>query len=172
MGNDHGDLAGDASQEHICFCSDMVAGLPASGTHAVLEMVDGALYDRPYLIEGVPFSRATLDTREPAEVHVIISIGGASSLGCATGILAVTYPSTSDHVDFGAYPFITVGTSFFVTVPGISHVQATVPRTYRIPIGIVPDLFESALIPRVIRDQSLSKMESVSEGAVDPDRIK
>ena len=172
VGNDYSDLAGDASQEYIRFCGNVVAGFPSSSTHAVFEMVDGTLYDRPYLIEGVPFIGAALDTREFAKVHVIISIGSASSFGCTAGSFAVTYPFPFDHVDFGAYPFITVGASFFVAVSGVLHIQAAVPRTYWIPISIVLDFFEPAFIPGVIRDQCPGKMKLVFEDAVDPNRIK
>ena len=77
MGNNYGKLAGNPCKEYIRFRSGMVPGLPPGDAHVGFIVVDGPFYDRPYLIEGIPFNGIPLDAWEHAEVHVFVSIGGA-----------------------------------------------------------------------------------------------
>ncbi len=77
VGNNYGKLAGNPCKEYIRFRSGMVPGLPPGDAHVGFKVVDGPFYDRPYLIEGIPFNGIPLDAWEHAEVHVFVSIGGA-----------------------------------------------------------------------------------------------
>ena len=77
-------------------------------THIAFEMVDGAFHNGSYFIEGSPFVRIPLDAREHAEVHVFVSVSGASSFGCAAGFLTIADPLPLYHMYFGADPFVAV----------------------------------------------------------------
>lgn len=73
--------------KHICFCGCMVSGTFPCDTHIRFKMVDRPLYGSPYLIEGIPFRCVALDTREHAEFHVFISVGGQSLFAVLQGSL-------------------------------------------------------------------------------------
>ena len=78
MGDDHGKLAGNACKKYIRFCGCVVTGSASGNAHIDFEVADGTFYNRSDFIEGFPFVRITLDAGEHAEVHVVVSISGAS----------------------------------------------------------------------------------------------
>lgn len=172
VGNDHGKLAGNPSEEHIGFRGGMVTAPASGGTHIHFEVVDGTFYNRSDLIEGPPFVRITLDAGKHAEFHVVVSISGATFFGSAAWFAAVTYPLTFHHVYFWAYPFVPVRAAFFMAVPGIFHGKAVVFGTGGIAINIVADFFKSTLISWIIRDQSFGKVKFILKEAVSFNRIK
>ena len=51
--------------------------------HIDFKVVDGTFCNRLGFAEGLPFVRITLDTAEHAEVHIVVSISGASLFGSA-----------------------------------------------------------------------------------------
>ena len=172
MGNDYGKLAGNACKKYIRFCGCVVTGSASGNAHIDFEVADGTFYNRSDFIEGFPFVRITLDAGEHAEVHVVVSISGASLLCSAAWLRAVTYPFSFYHVDFWAYPFVPVRASFFVAVPGIFHGEADVFWAGGITVSVIADLFKSTLIPWVIRDQGFGKMEFIFKEAVSFNRVK
>ncbi len=172
MGNDHGKLAGNPGEEHIRFRGGMVTAPSSGGAHIYFEVVDGTFYDGPDLIERYPLVRITLDTREHAEFHVIVSISGTSSFGSAAWFLAITHPLTFHHVYFWAYPFVPVRASFFVAVSGIFHGKAAVFWAGWIAVNVVADFFKSTLISWIIRDQGFREMEFIFQEAISLNGIK
>ena len=172
MGNDYGKLAGNACKKYIRFCSCVVTGSASGNAHIDFEVADGTFYNRSGFVEGFPFVRITLDTGEHAKIHVVVSISGASLFCSAAWLLAVTYPFSFYHVDFWAYPFVTVRASFFVAVPGIFHGKAAVFWAGGITISVVSNFFKGALIPRIIGDKSFGKMEFIFKEAVSFNCIK
>ena len=101
-------LAGNPGKKNIRFGRCVVSGLPPGSTHIDLEMVDGAFHTGSYFIEGIPFVTIPLDAREHAEVHIFVSVSGASSFGCAAGFLTIADPLPLYHMYFGADPFVAV----------------------------------------------------------------
>lgn len=140
---------------------------PASGdTHIDFKMVDCPFHNCPDFIERVLFVRVSLDSREHPEVHVFIGIGSTPFLSGAAGFLTVADPRPVYHVDFRTDPFVPVGASFFMAVPGIFHVKAAVFGAGGIAISVIADLFKRTLISRVIGDQGFGEMEFILEETV------
>lgn len=135
-------------------------------------MVDGAFHNGSYFIEGNPFIRIPLDAREHAEVHIFISVSGASFFSCAAGFLTVADPLPLYHVYLGADPFVAVRAPFLTAVPGVFHVQGAVFGAGRVAVGVIADFFKGAFIPWVIRDQCFGKMELILKETVNPNGVK
>ncbi len=150
----------------------MVTGFSPGNAHVGFEVVDGTFHNGPDFIGGNPFLGVALDTGEHTEIHVVVSVSGPPLLGGAAGFLTVTDPLPFYHMDFWADPFIPVRTPFFMAVPGIFHAQAAVLRAGGVAINVVADLFKGALIPGVIRDYGLGKMELILKEAVSFNGIK
>ncbi len=108
VGDDHGKLAGNPGEEYIRFRSGMIPGLSPGNTHVGFEMVNAPFHDGPDFIKGNPFIRIPLDTGKHTEVHIFVSIGCASLLSGAAGLLTIAYPLPFYHVDFWADPFVAV----------------------------------------------------------------
>lgn len=172
VGNDYRKLAGNPGEEYIRFRSGMVAGHSPSHTHVGFEVVNGAFYNCPYFIEGIPFIGIALDTGEHAEIHVIVSISGTSFFCGAAWLGTIAYPGSVYHVDFRADPFIPVRASFFVAVSGVFHVKGAVFWAGGIAVNVIADFFKRAFIPRVIRDQSFGEVEIILEEAISIYRVK
>lgn len=172
MGNDHGKLAGNPGEEHIRFRGGMVTAPSSGGTHIYFKVVDGAFYDRPYFIEGIPFVRIALDAGKHAEFHVVISISGTSFFGSAAWLFTAAYPLPVYHVDLRTYPFFPVRASLFVAVPGIFHGKGAVFWAGGIAVNVVADFFKGTLISWIIRDQGSGKVEYILKEAVSFNRIK
>ncbi len=153
VGNDYGKLAGNPGEKHIRFRGGVAAGLSSGNAHVRFEMVDGTLHNCPYFVEGIPFIGIPLDAGEHSEVHVVVSISGASLFCGAAWFRAVTYPFSFYHVDFWAYPFVPVRTSFFMAVPCIFHGEAAVSGAGGIAVNVVSDLFKGTFISWIIRNQ-------------------
>lgn len=172
MRNNDSQLAGNPGKKNIRFRSGMVPGLPSGDAHIGFEVVNGTFHNSPYFIEGNPFIRIPLDTGKHTEVHVFVSIGGTPLFGGAARFRAVAYPLAVYHADFGADPFVTVRTAFFMAVSGVFHVQCAVFGAGGIAVSIIPDFFKGTFIPWVIRDQCPGEMEFIPEEAVSFDRVK
>lgn len=95
-----GQLAGNSSKKHIRFRSEMVTGFPFGNAHVGFEMVNGALYNSPYFIEGDPFIGIPLDAGEHAEVHVFIRVRGTSFFAVLHGLL-----QSQTHCPFTIWTF-------------------------------------------------------------------
>lgn len=161
MGNDYGELAGNASEEHIRFCGGMVSYLAPSNTHVCFEMVNGTFYDRPDFVSGVPFIGISLETREHTKIHVPISVRGSPFFGGAAWFFAVTNPLSLYHMHFWANPFYPIRPSFFMTMTSILQVKGFLSGTGGITIKIVPHFFKGAFIPRIIGNECFGEMENI-----------
>ena len=172
MGHNDGKLAGNPGEEYIGFRSGVVTGLSPGDTHIGLEMVNGPFHNGPYFIEGNPFIGIPLDAGEHAEVHVFISVSGASFFSRAAGFRTVTDPLPFYHVYFRADPFVTVRTAFFMAVSGVFHVQGGVFGAGGVAVSVIADFFKRAFIPGVIRDKGSGKMKFILKEAVSFDGVK
>ena len=150
----------------------MVAGSFSSNTHVGFEVVDGSFYNGPYFVESIPFRRISLDAGKHTEIHVLISVGGAALFGSAAGSVTVTNPRTLHHMDFGAAPFDTVSTPFFLRDATVFHGKGRVIGAGRVTVFIKTDWFEGALIAWVIRNQCSFESEVLFKEPVDITRIK
>lgn len=139
----------------------MVTGLPSGDAHVDFEMVDGVFHDGPYFIEGIPLVRTPLDTGEHAEVHVFVSVGGTPLFGGAARLFTVADLLSFYHVDFWAYPFVAVETSFFIAVSGVFHVQVAVFWAGGIAVSVIPDFFKGAFVLWVIGDEWIEEIRSL-----------
>ena len=137
MCNDHRDLAGNTGKEHISLGSGVVPGLAASDTHVGLKVVDGTFHNGADFVKGDPFIRIPLDAGEHAEIHVLISVSRTPFFSCAAWVFAVADPFAFDYMDFGADPFVPVGTAFFMAVTSVFHIQGWVPGACGIAVYIV-----------------------------------
>ena len=172
MCNDHRDLAGNTGKEYISLGSGVVPGLAASDTHVGLKMVNGTFHNGAYFVKGDPFIRIPLDAGEHAEIHVLISVSGTSLFSSAARVLAVTDPFAFDDMDFGAYPFVPVGTAFFMAVPSVFHIKGWVPGAGGITVYVVADFFKGAFIPWVIGDENFREVEIIFEEAIGLNSVK
>lgn len=123
-------------------------------------------------IEGNPFIGIPLDAGEHAEVHVFISVSGASFFSRAAGFRTATDPLPFYHVYFRADPFATVRTAFFMAVSGVFHVQGAVFGAGGVAVSVIADFFKRAFIPGVIRDKGSGKMKFILKEAVSFDGVK
>ena len=153
MCNDYCDLTGNTGKEYICFGCSVVPGLTACDTHVGLKVIDGTFHNGTDLVKGDPVIRIPLDAGEHTEIHVLISVSGTPLFCGAAWLFAVTDPFTLDHMDFGADPFIPVGTSLFMAVAGELHVEGAVFGAGGIAVYVVADFFKGAFIPRIIGDE-------------------
>ena len=94
VGNNYSKTAGNPGEEHIRFRSGMITGFPSGNTHVGFEMVNSPLHDCPDFIEGIPFVRIPLNAQKRAEVHVVVSISGATFFCSAAWFLTIAYPLT------------------------------------------------------------------------------
>lgn len=161
MCNNHGDLTGNAGKKYICFGCDMVPGLSSCNTHIGFKVIDGIFYNSAYLIKGIPFLGISLDTGEHAEIHVISSIGGASSGSVAARISTVKYPFAFYHADFRTTPFDAVGSPLFPGNTTIVHGEGRGVGTGGVSIDVVADFFERALISGIIGNKDFRKMKFI-----------
>ena len=164
--------AGNTCKEYISLGCGVVPGLAACDTHVGLKMVDGTFHNGADFVKGDPFIRISLDTGEHTEIHVFISVSCTPLFSCAAWVFAVADPFAFDHMDFGADPFVPVGTAFFMAVPRVFHVQRTVPGAGGISVYVVADFFKSAFIPWVIGDECFGEVEILFEEAIGLNSVK
>lgn len=62
MSDDYCELTGNAGEEHICFCSDLVLCLSSGDAHIDLKVIDRTFYDGPNLIKNNPFIGISLNS--------------------------------------------------------------------------------------------------------------
>lgn len=84
----------------------------------------------------------------------------------AARLVTVTYPLSVYHVDFGAYPFAAVRTSFFMAEPGKFHDKGAVFRAGGIAVNVIPDFFKSAFIPWGVIDERFGEAEFIFKETV------
>lgn len=153
VSNNYSKLAGNTSEEYICFRGCMVPSMFFRDTHVGLEMIALPFYRSPYLIEGIPFRSIALDAREHAEFHVFISVSGPAFFRSAVGIFAFAESLPFDHMNLWAAPFDTVRTSFLFCEATVFHGKGRIVRTCRVAIFVPVDFFEGALVTQIVRDQ-------------------
>lgn len=166
MCNDYCELTGNAGEEDICFCSDMVSRLSTCDTHIGFKVVDRTFYDSPDFIKSGPFIRIPLDAGKSSENHVFIGISGMSLFRSATRIFVAADILSLYHMDFGTAPFFLDSPAFFVTMPEIFHCKRRVLWTGGIAVKVVPGLWKSTFIAYIIRDQDFGKMEFIFQEIV------
>ena len=75
-------------------------------------------------------------------------------------------------MDFGADPFVPVGTAFFMAVTSVFHVQRTVTGAGGIAVYVVADFFKGAFIPWVIGDECFGEVEFLFKEAIGFNSVK
>ena len=155
MGNDHGELTGNAGQEYIGFGGQMVSGFPAGHAHVELQMVYGSLYNGPDFVKPDPFWRIPLDARKFTEIHVLVGVGGSSLFGRTARVFTVADPLSFDHVDFGAVPFVTVRTARFVTKAAVFQGKGRNLWAGGIAVVVITDPVKIAFVSDIIGNENL-----------------
>lgn len=124
----------------------MVSGFPFGDRYAGFEVVNGMFYIGSDFMKGNPFIRVPLDAGDNAEVHVFISIGGVPFFSRVAWFFTIADPVPVYHMDFRAYPFVTVRASFLMAEPGTFHDNAAVFQAGGVAVSIIPDFFKGAFI--------------------------
>lgn len=150
----------------------MISGMFASYAHIYFEVIDGSFYGSSYFIEGIPFRGITLDSRKHAKIHVFIGVSGSAFFGCAARMFAFTNPMPVFHMNFGAAPFDTVRTSFFLCNATILHGQQRIIGAGRISVFIVAYFFKGTFVTWVVWEQDFLISKLVFQEAVNVSRIK